>query len=387
MDRKLLTAQPGAAGNPAPGGWRAALYRDDAPGAVLDSQPWAESWPAFLAAVTDKRDSSARQFIANAMSERVPAEGGFLVPEGLRSQVLAYIAPAIMRPRAMVLPMASQRLPVPTLDNPTQASGAGVLGGLTFSIVQEGAPIPSSTPGFGRTVLDASKLAALMTAPNELSDDAAGAFGDFLARVIALGYGWAEDDLFIGAGGDGVGGPESIINAPCAVRVTRANSAAAPVLADIVAMTKALHPASKQAGYSPGITDVGWLLSASAWDALLELYLTVGTTPTSAAVALSDWLTLGDGRDVGPALLGLPAFVTDHQPAAGTAGDVVLADLRHYLIGDRLTMTVERAPEGSGFASNSSQWRIRSRVDGRYWIRSPTTTAANQQVSPVVVLN
>jgi HK97 family phage major capsid protein len=375
------------AGPPAaPGGWRTALYRDDAPGAVLDSQPWARSWPEFLAAVTG-RDSSARQLIANAMSERVPSEGGFLVPEYLRSQVMAYITPAIMRPRAMVLPMASARLPIPTLDNPSQANGGQVLGGLTFSIVQEGEPIPSSTPAFGRTVLNAWKLAALMTAPNELSGDAAGAFGDFLARVVALGNAWAEDDLFIGAAGTGAGSPESVMNAPCAVQVTRANTSDPPVLADIVAMTRALHPASKQAGFTAGITDVCWLISASAWDALLELYLTVGTAPTSAAVALSDWLTLGDGRYVGPALLGLPAIVTDHQPAAGTFGDVVLADLRHYLIGDRLTMTVEQAAEGSGFASNSTQWRIRNRVDGRYWIRTPTTTAAGQTVSPVVVLD
>ena len=39
---------------------------------------------------------------------------------------------------------------------------------------------------------------------------------------------------------------------------------------------------------------------------------------------------------IGPSLLGLPAIVTDHQPAIGQHGDVILADLRHFLIGDRL---------------------------------------------------
>src|SRR5580698_5986492 len=111
---------------PAPGSWRSALYRPDAPGAVLDGQPWARSWATFLRAVLDRHDPSARQYIAavqNALGERVPSEGGFLVPENLRSQVLSYITPAIMRPRAMVLPMSTLRLPVPTLDNPSQASG------------------------------------------------------------------------------------------------------------------------------------------------------------------------------------------------------------------------------------------------------------------------
>jgi len=369
---------------PAPGGWRSALYRPDAPGAVLDGQEWARSWPAFMRAINDPNDSRARTFIANAsMGERVGSEGGFLVPEILRSQVMAYMTPAIVRPRAQVLPMSSLRLPVPVLDNPSQAASTQALGGLTFSFTEEGAAIASTTPAFGRLVLEARKLAALAAVPNELADDAAGAFGDFLARVIALGLSWVEDDYFLGSNGTGVGCPQSIMNAPCAVGIDR-NTSNDVLFADIVAMFKALHPASKQAGLTPGETSVAWLLSASAMDQLLELYYNAGgTTPISP----SGWFTMGDGDRIGPSMLGLPAIVTDHQPAVGSTGDVVLADLRHYLIGDRLTMTVERSRESSGFITDISNFRIRSRVDGRYWIQSASTTEAGQSVSPVVVLD
>ena len=129
-----------------------------------------------------------------------------------------------------------------------------------------------------------------------------------------------------------------------------------------------------------------WLASASTFKYLLELYLLIGTTPTSAATAGIPWLSLGDGDQVGPSMLGLPLVVTDHQPAVGTAGDLVLADLRHYLVGDRLELTIERSQRGSGFITDISNYRIRTRVDGRYWIQSATTTEASQQVSPVVVL-
>ncbi len=224
-----------------------------------------------------------------------------------------------------------------------------------------------------------------MTAPNELADDSAGALGDFLSRVIAMGLAWVEDDFFIGTSGTGAGCPQSLLNAPGAVTVARANSGQPPGLVDIAKMAKALHPAAKQAGYTPGITDVAWLVSASAFDALLELYLAVGGA-TSGIAAATDWLNLGDGDKVGPSMLGLPAFVTDHQPAAGSTGDVILADLRQYMIGDRLTLTVERSEAGTGFPLNASNFRIRSRVDGRYWIQSATTTEAGQTVSPVVVL-
>ena len=360
-------------------------YRPGAPGARLDNEPWAATWASFLRAVHDPQDASARTFIANAaLSERIPSEGGFLVPEVLRAQVMAYMTPAIIRPRATVLPMSSLRLPVPILDNPSQASSAQALGGLTFAFTEEGAAIASSTPSFARVVLEARKLAALMAVPNELADDAAGAWGDFLARVIAMGLSWIEDDYFIGTNGTGAGVPQGVINAPCAVGIDRA-TASEVLFADVVAMFKALHPASKQAGLTSGVTTTAWLMSASVMDWLLELYYNAGAGPTP--ISPSGWFTMGDGDKIGPSMLGLPAIVTDHQPAVGTTGDLVLADLRHYLIGDRLTMTVERSQESSGFITDVSNFRVRSRVDGRYWIQSASTTEAGQQVSPVVVLD
>ena len=363
-------------------------YRADAPGARLDSESWARSWPSYLAAVFSERDSSARQFIANAWSERTGSGGGFLVPEGLRASVMAYVTPAVVRPRAMVLPMSTYKLRVPVVDNPSQQSGAQALGGLTFSFTEQNAPIASSNPGFAETVLEARKLAALVPVPNELVSDAAGALGDFISRVVAVGYHWAEDDFFIQ--GTGANGPEGVINAACAYRQARVTPGSQPVLTDLLNVAKALHPASKAAGYTAGITGVGWLISASVFDSLLELYFL--PNPTGGATAgvpttPSDWLSLGDGREVAPSMLGLPAFVTDHQPAAGAAGDLALADLRNYLIGDRLELTIEPSGRGSGFITDITNYRIKSRIDGRYSVPGSTTTETGQQVSPVVVLN
>jgi HK97 family phage major capsid protein len=371
---------------PPPGSWRSALYRQDAPGARLDSQEWAQSWPAFLAAAFSERDSSARQFIANAMGERVPAEGGFLVPEQLRSQVMAYVTPAVVRPRAMVLPMGSLRLGVPVLDNPSQASSAQALGGLTFSFTEDGKAITSSTPSFGRALLTARKLAALAAVPNELADDAAGAFGDFTSRVVALGLAWAEDDYFIA--GTGTGQPEGIVSAGCAVAVSRAASGVVSA-ADVATMLSSLHPAALAAGLTPGVTDVGWLVSESVIASVLQAYLVPGGSAATAGApaSLPSWLSLGDGHEVGPSILGLPAFVTDHQAAVGSAGDLVLVDLRNYLIGDRLELTVKRSQLGPGFVTDISNYRFTTRVDGRYYVQSQTVTKAGSTVAPVVVLH
>lgn len=357
----------------------------NAPGAVLDSEPWAASWATFLQAVNNPDDHSARQVIRNAMSERAPDMGGFLVPWRLHQQVLAYMTSAIVRPRATVVEMEASRIGIPLLDNPDQSSGKQVLGGLTFSMAEVGEAIPATNPKVARMMLDARKIAAyLQGVPNELTSDAAGAMGDLLARVIAMGHSWYEDDLFI-ANGTGTHGPQSLTNSAAALTVTR-NTSSKVLLADIVAMAQVLHPAALQAGLTPGLTSVRWLLSSQVFSQILELYLTVGTTPTSAGVALSDWFSLGDGHEVGPSLLGLPASVTDHQPALGSTGDVILADLERYVVGDWLTMTVEQAAGGAGFPGDTSDFRVRSRLDGRYWVQSQTTTEAGQQVSPVVIL-
>lgn len=369
---------------PQPGSWRSALYRPDAPGAALDGQPWARSWGAFMRAVLDPMDSTARQFIANAMtrpanaafSERIPAEGGFLVPEYLRSQVLAYMTTAIVRPQAMVLPMASLRISVPNLDNPGQADGAQALGGMTFAWAEEAAAITPSVPAFGRSTLEARKAAGyLQDVPNELVEDGAGGFGDFLARVVAMGYAWFEDDAFIS--GTGVGEPQGILSAPCAIQVTRAGSDAVQAI-DIVNMYKQLHSQSKR-----GDTAC-WLVSDDGFAQLLDISVAVGS-PASGIAGTSMWLNWSETARCWM-LLGQPLFPSDHLPSVGTTGDVVLADLAHYLIGDRLEMTVERSEKGPGFGSDTSGFRVRSRVDGRYWIQSPITTEAGQTVSPVVIL-
>ena len=314
-----------------------------------------------------------------------PSEGGFLVPEILRSQVMAYMTPAIVRPRATVLPMSSLRLPVPVLDNPTQASSTQVLGGLTFSFTEEGSAIAATTPSFGRTVLEARKLAAyLQNVPNEFVADAAGAFGDFLARSIAMGVAWVEDDYFIGTNGTGVGCPQSLLNAPCAVTVTRTGTYFA--LADIASMVNALHPASKQAGFTSGITDVCWLVSSSALSYLLELYVTIGTASNTAAGA-SDWLSLGDGDTVGAVAAGPAA--AGHRPSAG-GGHAGRRDAR-----GPPPFPDRRPADDDGRAEHCRAVVHRRRdefpdpdprVDGRYWIQSATTTESGADISPVVVL-
>ena len=359
-----------------PGSAQAALYSATAPGAALNDA--VTGWHALASAARSPSGETGRKLrdLQNAMAERVPSGGGYLVSERMRSDmVLASLEAAIIRPRATVIPMSSLRVPIPMIDDTTHASNA-LLGGLTWAWAEEGATLPTTSPTYGRLVLEATKLAAYLGGvPNELVEDSA-AFEAFAGTVIPLGLAWAEDQAFIS--GSGTGQPQGILNASCAVNVTRTSGGSLSLQADVTNMVTRMLPQSMK--------DFIWLCSPDKIGPLLNMYLLVGTLPSSSAVAPSAWLT-GSATD-GWTLLGRPLFVTEHVPALGTRGDLIAVDPRFYVIQDRQQMTIDTSAVGQKFAIDQTEFRVISRLDGRMWPQSPVTPQnASATVSPVVILN
>jgi HK97 family phage major capsid protein len=359
--------------------------RAESAAAALDRFPWARSWGSFLSAVRDPGDEQgARAAIAKAMAsrprndmgERVPSEGGYLVPERLTSDVLSYMQTGIIRPRCTVVPMDAYRVSAPILDNPSQASGAQALGGMAWNFTQEGQPITATVPQFGRVTLEAwPDKALLKNVPNELLADAtAFTFTEsFLPQVIAKGLSWHVDDLAIYQG-TGAGQPQALAIAEAAVKVSR-NTSSEVLHADVVAMLKSLHPASK--------ATATWLASEDVFDQLLELYELAGSSPTSTTIPPPNVLKCQNGRWE---LFGLELIPNDHQPAVGTPGDLVLVDLAVLLLGELGELTVDVSSKGSGFSTDSSNLRFRYRWDSRFWLQQAVTLANGKVTSPLVVL-
>ena len=114
--------------------------------------------PALLDQLQSFKGGLARALeIRNAgMAERIPSEGGFLVPETLRSEILALgLEDAVMRPGATVIPMDSLRVPLPSIDDTSHT--ANVFGGVAAYWTAEGASLEISAPKFSRVVLEASQ--------------------------------------------------------------------------------------------------------------------------------------------------------------------------------------------------------------------------------------
>jgi HK97 family phage major capsid protein len=166
-------------------------YNANAAGAVLDNE-FKNAADYFHTAwhLNKNPDAHAKMArIRNAYSSVVPSEGGFLVPETLRSQLLQIaLESSVVRPRATVIPMDSARVPIPMIDSTTNAGS--VFGGMISYWAEESAMLQESNPKFGRVVLDASKLTGLAVVPNELLNDSLVSFATLVEtlwpKVIAF---------------------------------------------------------------------------------------------------------------------------------------------------------------------------------------------------------
>jgi HK97 family phage major capsid protein len=343
---------------------RQKLYRPDAMGSKLNDSERNESWGRFLQAGWHKnarntkfdgwRENNERVWNAG-FSERVPSEGGFLVPETLRSDLLMLaLEQAVVRPRARVIPMDSLRLPYPTIDDASHTTS--VFGGVYGSWTEEGGSLATgeSQPTFGRVILEARKLTGYTEIPNELLADSIQALDQFFEEMFPEALAFFEDYAFIN--GNGIGQPQGVLNATCAVTVSRGTSNEV-LFADVAKM----------------------------YTRMLPLVLVSGSTPVAPPL----WLqAMSAAEGVQYSLLGRPLIVTEKQPALGSTGDLAFIDWGYYLIGDRQTMQVSNS-EHYKFANDLTSFRVIERVDGRPWLRSALTPAngSSNTLSPVVLLH
>ena len=314
------------------------------------------------------------------MSERVGAEGGFLVGEELRSEIMINVLEqSLIRPRATVIKMREPSSRVPVIEEGSNASGS-VFGGLNFTWEEEQAALSASVASYGLDVLRARKVIAYMVAPNELMADA-DELNTFLSETIPAGLAFAEDAAFI-AGSGSLGGttlgasqPLGIINAGSAINITRQTSSTV-TLQDVYSMITRMLPKS--------INNFIWIGSPDVLTKLLSMFLNFGSA-TSGIVPPSGWLSWSPTGQL--QLLGRPFYSSEHASAMGTQGDLVACDPSLYLIGDYQELTIEVATEGVDFLYDQSQIRVKARLDGRPALATTVTPAnSSQSVSPIVVL-
>ncbi|MEU3161790.1 phage major capsid protein [Streptomyces griseoincarnatus] len=321
---------------------------------------------------TSQENQTKLEKLRNFSSD-VPADGGFLIPETLRSELLKVaLETAVVRPRARVVPMESLRVPFPAIDSTTNQGS--VYGGITTYWTEEGGRLQSSKPRFGRIVLDAKKLTAYTEIPSELLTDSLISLSMFVDQMFPEALAFAEDQAFLT--GDGVGEPLGILNGAAAIPVTRATSSEINFL-DVINMYSRMLPQS--------ISRSVWLAAPDAFPQLAQMALTQGTDGIASPAM---WMTGGQAIDGPPiSLMGRPVIFTEKVPSMGSAGDLSLVDFGFYLIGDRQAMQAKQSDDFK-FDTDEVAFRVIERVDGRPWLQSAITPAngSASTLSPIVKL-
>lgn len=341
-----------------------ALYNPNAAGAHLDGW-FKNAGQAFQATIGEKWvPSNVREKVRDlqAYSEKVPSEGGILVPEEVRSDIMTRaLEDSVMRPRATVIPMPTGKLKYPANDFTTEVGE--IFGGMVFSWMDEGGTIPLTDAAFAAITLEANKLGGGALVPNELLRDS-DAFSVWLRNSMPRGIAHFEDLGYLK--GNGVKKPLGALHANNPALITAAKEVGQTsgiTWPNVLSMFSRLLPES----YLRSI----WIASPDCIPEIYSMALPVGTG--GSAVMFGSATGPNATQGLPQMLLGRPILWSRKTPATlGTQGDISLIDPSTYLIADTMEMRTDTS-EHVAFWTDKTGFRTLMRVDGQPQMLSALT--------------
>ena len=327
-----------------------------------DPKAGFKNFGEFALAVRDacqpgKRTDDRLALIAKSpagMNETTSADGGFLVPPQFATKILERVFAANnLLSMTDSYTVASNSIAFPRNAETSRVNGSR-WGGVRAYWRNEGDQATATKPSFGRLQLTLNKLFVMIHASDELMADTGGsALEQYLARVAGDEINFVVSDAILN--GSGSGQPQGILGAACLVTVAKESGQAAATLTapNVVGMWSRM--------WGPCRQNAVWLINQEV-ESQLHL-MTVG----SGASTLLAYMPPGglSGKPFGT-LLGRPVLPIEWCAPLGTVGDIVLADLRHYV-------TISRGLVESAlsihlrFDYDESTFRFIFRLDGQPW--------------------
>jgi HK97 family phage major capsid protein len=304
-----------------------------------------------------------------ALTSSDGTQGGYTVPPQFLDRLLQLTSEmSVVESRATRIPMTSRSVHVPALDVETapSAGDTAFFGGLKAVWTEEAQSITETEPTFRQVELVAHELSGYSLSSNTLLADNAIGLEALLMQLFSRAIAWYKDYAFLR--GNGVGKPLGVLNAASLISVSR-SAGSAFALADAAGMLARLLP-----GYDPMHTV--WAIHPTVLAQLFQMSDAEGN------------IIFIDNARARPTMIlfGLPVEVSEKLPALNTLGDVLLMDLRHYLVGDRQDIEIAFS-EHVKFLTNQGAWRFVARCDGQPWMRSAITLSdASSTLSPFVGL-
>ena len=295
---------------------------------------------------------------ATGLSEGIGSDGGFLVQPQYSTEILKMaFDTGVLASRCRRIPMQSNRLVIPGLDETSRADGSRQ-GGVRGYWTAEAATKTGSTPKFRQIELNASKMVVMVYATDELLEDA-NALEAYVRQAAASEIGFKIDDALIN--GSGGGQPLGILNAGCLVtQAAEVGQAAATFLYEnATKMWTRLFPKSQM--------NAVWLINQNVWPQLFTMNLAIGTGGSAVFMPAG-----GASGSPYATLFGRPIIPIEQCQSIGTVGDIFLADMGGYILGERGGLKTDMSIHVA-FTSDQSVFRFVIRLDGQPELGSAIT--------------
>jgi len=305
------------------------------------------------------------------MSEGVGSEGGFLLPAEYEKRVLdANLEDEIVRPRAMVYGLRKGRgnsLTIPATADTDHSSFE--VAGIVSYWGTEGGTKTESQPTLRQVEMKINELYCYSETSDILLEDSFIPISDLVGKLFHQNLKWRFDNAFLNGTGGGM--PKGILqsNACGEQSAESGQDSSTIVYENLCGMLGKLMPGS--------FKNSVWLAEISTIPQLLQMHLKVGTAGVYFPV-----LTGAAGKFN---MLYRPVIFTEHLPALGSAGCLLLADFSQYLIVLKEGLRLETSRDFK-FRQNQTVFRMVARLDGQTATNSSLTLKSGTIVYPFVKL-
>lgn len=318
--------------------------------------------------VVDKRLLQVNDAVKGA-NEGTGADGGFAVQEDFAGQILeTAVSTGDILSRVDSYTVGANSNAARWLMVDETDVSASVFGGVQMYWAAEGATVAASRPKFKELKLDLEKMMGFAYATDELLQDAAFMTGFFGSAFTVAANRLLEDAII---SGDGSGKPKGILNSGALIAVDAEASQAAGTLnaQNILKMwSRAL---------TSGRRNMVWMMHPDLEDQLPQLMLG------------DKLIWMPEGGISGAqyqTILGRPVLFNDNCQAMGTKGDVLLADLKQYMLLKKGTAKQDWSMHVE-FLTDQMCFRMVLRCNGTPKVTAPITLKNSTRTrSPFVTL-